>query len=138
VGQIRYSISDVARETGMTPDTLRYYERIGLLTHVPRTAGGARRYSEANLTAIRFIQRAQKMNFSLKEIGQLLQMREIPAQACHDAKALAEIKLEEIDRRIDELCLLKKELQLLTAGCAIPDNDNCAFLQGLEQDSQLS
>ena len=105
MAQTHYKISEVSALTGLSADTLRYYERIGLLHNVPRTAGGARRYTEQNLVSLRFVQRAQKMNFSLAEIGQLAEMREAPAQACQEVEEIARIKLQEIARHIHELRL---------------------------------
>lgn len=131
--QAQYKISDVAELTGLSADTLRYYERIGLLKHVPRTAGGARRYSEKNLVSLRFIQRAQKMNFSLAEIAQLLQLREAPAQACGEVQGIAQIKLREIEEHIKELTLLQSELESLVKQCRPASTDGCAILQGLEK-----
>lgn len=133
MGQGQYKIGEVSERTGLTPDTLRYYERIGLLTNVPRTSGGARRYSEENLICLQFIQRAQKMNFSLAEIGKLVEMRAAPAQACQDAKNIAQIKLQEIETHIAELLLLQSELQSLVKQCADTNSEGCAILEGLEK-----
>ena len=135
MGQVHYKIGDVSELTGLSPDTLRYYERIGILTNVPRTSGGARRYSEENLICLRFIQRAQKMNFSLAEIGKLVEMRAAPTQACQDAQNIAQIKLQEIETHISELVLLQSELQSLVKQCADSDTDGCAILDGLGKTS---
>jgi DNA-binding transcriptional MerR regulator len=135
VAQTHYKISEVSALTGLSADTLRYYERIGLLHNVPRTAGGARRYTEQNLVSLRFVQRAQKMNFSLAEIGQLAEMREAPAQACQEVEEIARIKLQEIARHIHELRLLQDELQTLVSQCTASDSEGCPVLEGLEKTS---
>ncbi len=133
MAQLHYKISNVSALTGLSADTLRYCERIGLLHNVPRTAGGARRYSEENLISLRFIQRAQKMNFSLAEIGQLAEMREAPAQACREVEEIARIKLREIAGHIHELRLLQDELQTLVSQCLDSHRDGCPVLEGLEK-----
>lgn len=133
MAQVQYKIGDVSDLTGLSPDTLRYYERIGLLRNVPRSGGGARRYSEENLVCLRFIQRAQKMNFSLAEIDQLVQMREDPAKACKDVHNIAQIKLQEIEAHIRELALLQTELQSLVGQCSVVNAEGCAILEGLEK-----
>jgi len=136
MGKGHYKIGEISELTELTPDTLRYYERIGLLTSVPRTSGGARRYSEENLACLRFIQRAQKMNFSLAEIGQLVRMREAPAEACQDVHGIAQIKLQEIKSHISELVLLQNELQSLAKHCTDSNVDGCAILDGLGEKSK--
>ena len=138
MAQAQYKIGDVSELTGLSADTLRYYERIGLLKNVPRTAGGARRYSEDNLVSLRFIQRAQKMNFSLAEISQLVQMRDAPAQACGEVQGIAQIKLQEIEEHMKELALLQSELQSLVAQCTPSSAEGCAILEGLEKKSLTS
>lgn len=135
---LQYKIGDISEITGLSPDTLRYYERIGLLKNVPRTSGGARRYSEENLVCLRFIQRAQKMNFSLAEIAELVQMRQDPAAACRDVHNIARIKLGEIEAHIEELSLLRSELQSLVGQCTTTKAEGCAILEGLEKTPALS
>jgi len=76
-----YRISQVTDALGLSADTLRYYEKIGLLPRVSRAGSGARRYNDEDLSRLRFIQRSQKMNFSLAEIAVLLQMRAAPQRA---------------------------------------------------------
>ncbi len=69
------SIGETAQRTGLSADTLRYYEKIGLMPRVARDEGGRRRYESRDLARLRFIQRAQRCNFSLDEIRQLLEFR---------------------------------------------------------------
>ncbi len=76
-----YRIGDVAETLGLSVDTLRYYERIGLLPDVSRTQSGIRRYDENDLATLRFIKRAQLMNFSLSDIGALLEFRKNPGRS---------------------------------------------------------
>ena len=78
------SIRQAGLETGLTPDTLRYYERIGLLGPVARNGGGQRRYSDTDIARLRFVRRAQAMDFSLEEISELDElewMKEVAEQS---------------------------------------------------------
>lgn len=121
-----FSIGDIGRLLGVTADTLRYYEKIGLLPRVSRSASGIRRYGERDVSRLRFIQRAQKMGFSLAEIAQLLAMRDNPQRARESVRKLTAAKLDEVEMRLQELTLLRNEMRLLLnlcrgakAGCPI-------------------
>ena len=84
------SIRQAARETGLSNDTLRYYERIGLLGPVARNNGGQRRYRDTDIARLRFVKRAQAMDFSLEEIGQLLKLRDHRGDVRAEARGMAE------------------------------------------------
>ena len=123
---VQYRIGDVTRLTGLSADTLRYYEKIKLLQSVNRTASGVRVYDERDLSRLQFIQRAKAMNFSLEEIARLLEMREDPQNARDEVRELTHQKLEEVESHMEELDTLRKELTLLInlcrgaeAGCPI-------------------
>lgn len=126
-----YRISDISKETGLTADTLRYYEKIGLLRKINRTPSGIRLYDERDLSRLRFIQRAKTMNFSLDEIAQLLQMRENPARVKKSVRELTQNKLSEVEENLKSLTTLRNELTLLVnlcvgseQGCPIIDDIN--------------
>ena len=107
-------IGEAATVSGISTDTLRYYEKIELITNVQRNDIGVRLYSDKDLSRLRFIKRAQKMRFSLNEIGQLL----------------ARNKLEETVHHLEELTRLRDELHLLTNLCRASDQ-GCPILDGL-------
>lgn len=88
-----YRIGDIARLTGLSADTLRYYEKIDLLPPVNRTASGIRVYTDKDVSRLNFIQRAQKINFSLAEIASLLKMREDPQRAQKSVRERTSMKL---------------------------------------------
>ena len=94
-----YSIGVLGNLTGLSADTLRYYEKIGLLQNISRNSG-QRRYTQKHLEQLQFIRRAQSMDFSLAEIAQLLQLRIDPVSSRNEVRELAEEKLEAIDQRI--------------------------------------
>jgi len=126
-----YKISDIAEQTELSADTLRYYEKIGLLKKVSRAPSGVRLYSDQDLSRLRFIQRAKTMNFSLDEIAKLLQMRENPGRAKKSVRKLTQDKLVEVETHLKTLSTLQKELTLLVnlctgskEGCPIIDDIN--------------
>jgi DNA-binding transcriptional MerR regulator len=121
-----FSIGDIGRLLDLSADTLRYYEKIGLLPRVSRSASGIRRYGDKDVSRLRFIQRAQKMGFSLAEIAQLLAMRDNPQGARESVRRLTAAKLDAVEAHLKELTLLRNEMRLLLnlcrgakAGCPI-------------------
>jgi len=127
-----YRISEIGELLGLSADTLRYYEKIGLLKHVARTPGGARVYSSRDLSRLRFIRRAQSMNFSLAEIGKLLEMREDPQHARDDIRLITRNKLTEVEAQLKELKTLRNELKLLVDLCR-GETDGCPIIEGIDQ-----
>jgi len=124
-----YRIGDVKDLLSISTDTLRYYEKIKLLPPIARTESGIRQYDSRDLSRLRFIQRAQKMNFSLAEISNLLKMREDPQHAKNEVRELTASKLKDIESHLEELTTLRNELQLLlnlcrgsAEGCPIIDS----------------
>jgi DNA-binding transcriptional MerR regulator len=111
------SIGEIAAQTGLSHDTLRYYERIGLLGSVQRNSGGQRRYGSRELARLRFVKRAQAMDFSLDEIAQLLLLREQPGDVRSDVRSMTETKLAAIGQRIETLSRLRDELAELVNQC---------------------
>ncbi len=108
-------IGELAHAAGVNPRTLRYYERIGLLTPAGRTGAGYRRYTAREVQRLAFIRRAQGLGLSLAAIAAILAVRDGGAAPCHHVRELAEAKAAEIDRRIAELRALREELTRLAA-----------------------
>lgn len=130
--ETRYRIGDMARLLGLSADTLRYYEKIGLLSRVCRSGAGLREYGARDVSRLRFIQRAQKMGFSLAEIAHLLAMRENPQQARDEVRTLTAAKLNEVEARLKELTLLRNELRLLLNLCR-GAKDECPIIETIDQ-----
>lgn len=130
-----YRIGDVVKLLGISADTLRYYEKIDLLPAISRTESGIRVYVDRDLSRLRFIRRAQKMQFSLKEIAELLNMREDPQHARDDVRILTRNKLAEVVEHLDDLEFLRKELQLLLNLC-IASEDGCPIIERIDQDDR--
>ena len=127
-----FSIGTLGKQTGLSADTLRYYEKIGLLQNIHRR-GGQRRYSGQHLEQLQFIRRAQAMDFSLAEIAQLLRLRIDPVASRSEVRTLAEEKLEAINSRIKILRNLQKELKGLVDECRHGESGACPIIKGLEQ-----
>ncbi|MFM1892818.1 MAG: hypothetical protein RLZ44_1895 [Pseudomonadota bacterium] len=128
-----YSIGEVTARIGISADALRYYERIGLLPRVTRNAGRQRRYSDRDLGRLRFIQRAQAMDFSLAEIADLLMLRERPDDVRSEVRALTERKLAEIEERVAALNALRAELSELVGRCRASDSE-CPIIRRMDAD----
>ena len=125
------TIGQVAREYSVSADTLRYYERLGLLGPIQRTPGGQRLYTTADCSTIGFIRKSQKMGFSLVEIQELLQFRKNPQQAKPEIRQLAQHKLHDIEEQLRSMELLRNELQLLLNLCC-QSEDSCPIMENLE------
>jgi len=128
-----YQIGEVTKRLNISADTLRYYEKIKLLPRISRSASGLRCYCDKDLSRLKFIRRAQRMGFSLAEIGQLLSFRESPQKAKSEVRQLAGEKLVDIESHLKELELLRNELKLLVNLCT-GSEDGCPIIEGLEDD----
>ena len=112
-------IGDLAQRTETSTETLRYYEAEGLLPAPKRSASRYRLYTEPDVGRVHFIRRARAMDFSLKEIGELLSLQVGKEVAtCGEVKSLAEHKLAAIDKKIVELRKMRAALQQVTEACA--------------------
>ena len=102
---------ELARLTGLSTDALRHYERLGLLPKPPRTRGDYREYPPQALPRVRLIQRALNAGFSLAELATILRMRDRGEIPCHKARAMAQVKLQQIKQQIKELLVMRKQLE---------------------------
>lgn len=105
------SIGRVSEASGVTADTIRYYEKRGLLPKPTRTANGYRQYSEAVLSRLSLVRNAQCFGFSLTEIAAFLRVREAGGRPCHDVRAAAQRLLLAVDAQIAELTATRKLMQ---------------------------
>lgn len=110
------TIGKLAAAAGVNVETVRYYQRRGLLTAPDRQPGSVGRYTVAALTRLRFIKRSQSLGFSLDDVQVLLSLDD--GQACISARRLAEHKLAEVQERIQTLRALEGALGELVAKCA--------------------
>lgn len=109
-------IGSLARRAGVSPQAVRYYERLGLLSPAERTAAGYRRYGQTALEELTFIRNAQHVGFSLDEIKQVLDLGRSGTAPCSTVLALAEGHLVALDRQIQELMRLRDRLARAVSG----------------------
>lgn len=127
------TIGRLAREAGINLETVRYYERRGLLPKPPRTASGYRLFPTDATARLRFIRRAQQLGFSLKEIRELLALRLSSRTTRAQIRKLAEAKIVDIEHKIATLEAMRKSLRKLTSSCAgCGPISECPILEGLE------
>ncbi|RJL05102.1 Cu(I)-responsive transcriptional regulator [Paracoccus aestuarii] len=129
------NIGTAARESGLPPKTIRYYEDIGLLT-ADRAANGYRDYSSEDVHRLRFVQRSRSLGFSVEECRQLLALYTDRDRASADVKAIATEKLGEIDRKIAELTGLREMLGHLVENCHGDARPDCPIIDGLSGKSR--
>lgn len=102
---------ELSRFAGISTDTLRHYERLGVLPKPPRTNGGYRDYPANSLERVRLIQSALKVGFSLSELATILRMRDRGEVPCQRVRAIAEHKLEEVKQQINDLLGMRDQLE---------------------------
>ena len=103
--------SELARLAGVSTDTLRHYERKGLLVAVRRSANGYREYPQAALDRVRLIRRALAVGFTLDELARILKLRDKGGAPCREVRALAERKLSEVENQLAQLVALRNDLR---------------------------
>jgi DNA-binding transcriptional MerR regulator len=128
------TIGIAASRSAVTADTIRFYERKGLLRPARKTAAGYRLYDDDALRRIRFIKKSQTCGFSLEEIGELLALRRVDRGCCREVRTVAVKKKLEIERRIRSLRAMSTALSQLVAICNDESRpiDECPILGALE------
>jgi DNA-binding transcriptional MerR regulator len=104
-------IGEIAKRTCLTVDAIRFYEKRKLLPRTIRSAGRFRLYGESSVERLHFIQQMQGLGFSLREIGELIQLRERKVEACDSVRHLLETKLADVRAKMRELKRLERELE---------------------------
>ncbi len=130
-----YRIGELADLFNIKSDTLRYYEKHGLLSPSARTESGYRMYSDQDAVLLKFIIRAKKVGFTLNEIQELVSIEMNKSQwACADVKGRVDIKLDKISAQIAELQRFQKGLQELSDSCCGGDSsaEYCSILEALD------
>lgn len=131
------TIGKVAKQAGLGVETIRFYERTGLLEEPPRNDSGYRQYPPEAVVKLRFIKKAKRLGFSLQEIGELFALRRKPDATCGDVRTQAEDKIKAIEEKITDLSRMKEALIELTCQCS---NDGpvreCPILTALDPTEQ--
>lgn len=113
-----FTRGQLARACGVGPETIRFYERQGLIPEAPRSSGGYRRFSEDAVSRLLFIRRAKSLGFSLPEIGELLALQDDPGGDRARVKQITESKLHEIEAKIADLESMRVALSELAEQCS--------------------
>lgn len=128
-----FTIGALSKATDVHVETIRYYQRRGLLEEPVRPPGGIRRYTEAHARRLRFIKHAQALGFSLDEIGDLLALED--GRHCREAESLGSRKLSTVRERIRQLHRIERALAELVASChGNRDKARCPLINALEHD----
>ena len=131
-----FNIGQLSRESGVNPETIRFYERSGLLAAPPRSAAGYRQYGKADVQRLSFILRAKAIGFSLQQIRELLAIEDNKsAWVCADVKDKVALKIQEIEQQRAELQRLQQALQQLHNACCggTVSANACSILAALAQ-----
>lgn len=127
-------IGDLSKLTQTQVETIRYYEREGLLPEPDRTEGNYRIYGEAHAGRLTFIRHCRSLDMTLGEIRQLLRFKDAPASDCGDVNALLDAHIDHVADRIRELRALEKQLKSLRERCGeIQPAENCGILSELSR-----
>lgn len=124
-------ISEAAEAAGVNVETLRYYERRGLLPRPRRPVQGYREYSEETVRLVRFIKHAQDLGFSLEEIQELARLSRSAERDRERARAVAERKIADIDRKLSQLQAIRRGLEQLVSACLEGSTPECPILEAI-------
>ena len=126
---------ELAKEAGVNVETLRFYEREGLLPEPPRRLSGYREYPPETVQRIRFIQRAKELGFTLREIKGLLELRVDPDTTCAEVREQAAEKIADVKQKISDLKRIERALNKLMNTCrGSGPIDDCPILKHLEKE----
>jgi MerR family mercuric resistance operon transcriptional regulator len=125
------TIGKLAQASGVHVETIRYYQRRGLLPEPPRPAGSVRRYGTDTVARLGFIRRAQELGFTLEEVKALLKLGVTPN--CRDARSLAAKKLSLVEARLADLDRMRKALRALVRQCDQGGARRCPIIESLQR-----
>ena len=126
-----FTIGDLGKATGTKVETVRYYERIGLLPEPPRSAGNYRSYGSAELARLSFIRRARDLGFSLDQVRALLSLSDDRSCDCAAVDRLASGHLDAVERKIADLTALRRELKAVIDSCEGGTVADCRIIDAL-------
>ena len=123
--------AELARRTGCNLETIRYYEKIGIMPDPPRTATGYRTYGDVHVSRLRFILRARELGFAIEQIRGLLRLVDGGTQTCAEVKERTEQHLADVRAKISDLRRIEKVLSATAAQCSGDDLPDCPVLEAL-------
>jgi DNA-binding transcriptional MerR regulator len=128
------STGQLAKASGVNIQTVRFYEREGLLTPPRRSASGYRQYPDDAARVVTFVKRAQELGFKLREVKQLLRLRSLGPKRADAARAAAEAKIRDVDERLRDLTSMRAALTSLVDACRRSGGSiTCPILEALEK-----
>ena len=130
-----YAIGDLARQTGTKVETIRWYERDGIMPAPLRTSGGHRLYTQAHRDRLAFIRHARELGFPLEDVRGLLRLADDPERSCDEADAIARSHLAAVRSRIARLQALEAELSRMIAACSRGRMAECHVIEVLADQS---
>jgi len=130
------NIGTAAKQSGITAKTIRYYESVGLLPEPIRAANGYRHYREKDLQTLRFIHRARKLGFTIKDIRDLLGLWHDKERASADVREVAKRHVAEIEQRLEEMESVRQTLMHLIHECHGDGRPDCPILEDLAGDKE--
>ncbi|MEN8859400.1 MerR family transcriptional regulator [Qipengyuania flava] len=124
-------IGELAQATGTKAETIRYYEREGILPYADRTDSNYRDYSEDHLATLTFVRRARELGFSMAQVRELLALSDRDDKPCQDVDRLARSQIDEVQRKIDDLTAMRDELSRMLAACDTDEIGQCRIVESL-------
>jgi Cu(I)-responsive transcriptional regulator len=125
------SIGQAARTAGTVAETIRYYEKIGLLPKPARTSGNYRSYGVPEVSRLTFIRRARELGFRLDQVRTLLSLSDDRGKSCAEVDEIARAHLETVEQKIADLTALKRELSSIISQCDQGTIEDCRILEAL-------
>ena len=124
-------IGELSRATGINIETIRYYERIGLLPEPDRTAANYRSYGDPHRARLTFVRHSRDLGFAIEEIRSLLDLSDDPARDCSEADRIASRYLAQVEEKIAQLTLLRDELTRIVGRCRGGVAADCRVIEAL-------
>ncbi len=125
-------IGDLSRLTGVNIETIRYYERAGVLPLPSRQANGRRRYGDNDVCRLGFIRNARELGFDLENVRKLISLQEDPKASCEEASSIAQCQLDAVESKITRLMALKEELARMIHEFKRELIDDCRVIEALK------
>lgn len=129
-------IGALSEQTGCNIETIRYYEKIGLLPPPPRSAGGRRLYTHDHLKRLTFVRRSRQLGFHLDEIRELLDLVDGGSYTCDEVRQLTLTHADEVERKIADLLKMKNVLHEITSKCSGGKVPDCPIIDALYQENE--
>lgn len=134
----RLTRGELARRTGVNAETIRYFERVGILSEPPRTQGGHRIYDEGHVRTLRFVRRARSLGFTPNEVRTILELGGPGRAACAEVREIAEHHLQQVRAKIADLVEIELLLAETISHCSGEADPDCAVIEMIEEGASQS